>query len=251
MPSYYDIAIAPPAPPEEDIQNRPCSLVLTYANGTRSESLKGKVVGKPQANTVRIETQSAKLKGALGQVGGGTLTVETADGLTSSEVAAIFLASPEPASLAAADPVANGPSPIFGVNLTLNGTPVPIVADSLADIRKNGFKFELPQPVYLGTPDDFIAWIDSTFSVDLASILNPENLPGPIKDVVEKLLKVEITIVEAKVSVPGVEDTAGVTTYKLLISAKFPGDGIPLIPGSTVLMLNGGSAGVISNPPPA
>lgn len=115
-----------------------------------------------------------------------------------------------------------------------------------------GFEFELTNPVTLGTPDDFLKWISDTFKIvpPLNETLKPDDLPGPIADVVKSLLNVEIGIIKAHVKVPpkGSQKPVGFT---LVFSATFPGEGLPLIPGTEILMLKGGVAGATNEPPKA
>lgn len=129
-------------------------------------------------------------------------------------------------------------SPIFGVTLELNKQIVPISTDSVDPSK--GFEFGLTEPVKLGSPADFLKWIDDTFGTSLKTILKPDALPGPIAEVVNKLLKVEIGVLKAHVKVPPKGSTDS-TQFTLVFSAVFPGEGLPLIPG--VLMLKGGVAG--------
>jgi len=142
--------------------------------------------------------------------------------------------------------------PVFGIVFTLNGVDVPISTADLADIKTKGFSFTLPQPVPLGSPNDFLAWIDTTFNTTLKQTLEDAqaNLPEAIAEMVASLMNVSITIEEAGVQVPAKPDGGeqGPTLYNIVISATFPGDGFPLIPGSDLLKIKGGVAGATNMP---
>lgn len=133
-------------------------------------------------------------------------------------------------------------TPIFGVTLEFSGQEIPISTDTVDPAK--GFEFELTHPVTLGTPDDFLKWISTTFGIDppLDQTLDPTKLPEPIAEVLAKLKAVEIGVIKAHVMVPPKDSTAS-TGFTLIFSATFPGDGLPLIPGSNLLMLKGGVAG--------
>ena len=129
-------------------------------------------------------------------------------------------------------------SPIFGVTLELNKQIVPISTDSVDPSK--GFEFGLTEPVKLGSPADFLKWIDDTFGTSLKTVLDLDALPGAIADVVKELFNVEIGVLKAHIKVPPKGSTDS-TQFTLVFSAVFPGEGVPLIPG--VLMLKGGVAG--------
>jgi hypothetical protein len=131
-------------------------------------------------------------------------------------------------------------SPIFGVTLDLNGHEVPISTDTVDPSK--GFEFELTKPVTIGSPADFLTWIDETFGTTLKKTLDPNALPKAIADVVNKLLNVEIGVLRAHIKVPA-KDSPDSPKFTIVFSATFPGEGLPLIPGSKLLMLKGGVAG--------
>jgi hypothetical protein len=137
-------------------------------------------------------------------------------------------------------------TPIFGVVLVLNGQQVPI-SGIIGDIQTKGFKFNLPQPVTIGSPADFLGWLDQTFGTTLKTTLNPANLPAPLANLVNQLLNLEISVIKADINIPPQSSTDSVT-YTIELSAAFSGNGIQLIPGSNVLLLQGGVAGVTNDP---
>ena len=97
----------------------------------------------------------------------------------------------------------------------------------------------------IGSPADFIQWIDDTFGTDLKDKLDPNNLPEAIANVVKELLNLEIGVDVAKVIVPP-KDSSESVKFAIVMSVTFPGDGIPLIPG--LLTLKGGVAGATNDP---
>lgn len=54
---------------------------------------------------------------------------------------------------------------------------------------------ELIQPVALGTPDDFLRWVNRKFDAQIPSVTElAAQVPGPLQSLVEGLLRMQITI---------------------------------------------------------
>jgi hypothetical protein len=269
MPTYYNVTLGANIPHGSDILNRACSVTFTYPDGSHSQPYAGTVFAWPQQNSIRMSSAYANIDAAAQGMNGGTLSITAGGGPLAFPITAFAkMAGDEQAAAgdlpaggdltAGGDPASGGAlvtagaappiTPIFGVVIELNGTPVPISSDSVDPTK--GFSFTLPEPVDIGTPSDFLGWVDTTFGTDLKKTLDPSGLPTPIADLVSKLLNVDISVEQASINVPP-KGSADSVTFTIALAATFPGAGIQLIPGSNVLTLKGGVAGATNQPPKA
>src|SRR6476646_937509 len=144
--------------------------------------------------------------------------------------------SPNPA------PPTTGTSVMFGVTFTLNGTQVPVYAKDITHASANGVEFSLPQPIDLGTFNDFASWFQSQFGV---SIPETSTLPPPLDGIAGKLASLDVAVDMLHVKVPPAVpagQTRGPVQYTVALRAVFPAPGLELIPN--VLEIQGAVFGV-------
>jgi hypothetical protein len=68
-------------------------------------------------------------------------------------------------------------------------------SDAPAQPQAGRFTFELTAPVQLGTPDDFLRWVNRKFDAGIPSVAElGAQVPGPLQAVVKSLLDMRITI---------------------------------------------------------
>lgn len=129
---------------------------------------------------------------------------------------------------------------VFGIVVDVNGTEVPISTDDIGDYVNNGFKFELPQPVHLGSFQDLFNWLSTNFGVNIPPA---SNLPSPLSDMVNAIETLVFSVDQLAFQIPGKNQTGQNTTYNLRISGSWD-QAKPIIPGINVLKLKGGVFGV-------
>jgi hypothetical protein len=131
----------------------------------------------------------------------------------------------------------------FGIILDINGDPVPITSDDIANAAAQGVEFTLQKAVVLGSIDKLMVWVKEEFKVSLP---DPKDLPPPLNSVVTAITGIVVTVEKAHLKVPGSKDPAGVL-YTIEANGMFKTT-IPLIPN--VLGINGFVFG-FSNETPA
>ncbi len=137
---------------------------------------------------------------------------------------------------------------VFGLVFDLHGTLVPVSTANLEEAKKEGVEFTLPEPVNLGSFEDFSEWFKKQFGVDIPKA---EELPEPLGKVLGKLAKLEVTVTQAHIKVPG-EPEAGkkkaATLFTIELTASWPKSegGIVLI--EDVLEIQGAMFGVSNEP---
>jgi hypothetical protein len=129
---------------------------------------------------------------------------------------------------------------VFGIVVDVNGTEVPISTDDIDGYEDNGFKFELPQPVELGSFQDLFTWLSSNFGVEVPSAAN---LPDPLDKMVGAVETLVFSVDQLAFQIPGKNQEGKPTTYNLRISGSWD-QAKPIIPGLEVLKLKGGVFGV-------
>lgn len=129
---------------------------------------------------------------------------------------------------------------VFGIVVDVNGTEVPISTDDIGDYVNNGFKFELPQPVELGSFQDLFDWLKTNFGVEVPPATS---LPNPLNDMVGAIETLVFSVDQLAFQIPGKNQEGKPTTYNLRISGSWD-QAKPIIPGLEVLKLKGGVFGV-------
>lgn len=129
---------------------------------------------------------------------------------------------------------------VFGIVVDVNGTEVPISTDDIGDYVNNGFKFELPQPVELGSFQDLFDWLKNNFGVEVPPATS---LPNPLNDMVGAIETLVFSVDQLAFQIPGKNQEGKPTTYNLRISGSWD-QAKPIIPGLEVLKLKGGVFGV-------
>lgn len=135
-----------------------------------------------------------------------------------------------------------GPSVLFGVTFTLNGTQVPVYAKDITNASVNGVEFSLPQPIDLGTFNDFATWFHTQFGVTIPAT---STLPPPLDQIAGKLASLDVQVDMLHVKVPpaaAAGQSRGPVQYTVALRAIFPAPGLELIPG--VLEIQGAVFGV-------
>lgn len=129
---------------------------------------------------------------------------------------------------------------VFGIVVDVNGTEVPISTDDIGDYVNNGFKFELPQPLELGSFQDLFTWLSSNFGVEVPPATN---LPPPLSDMVLAIETLVFSVDQLAFQIPGTNQKGKPTTYNLRISGSWD-QSKQIIPGIDALKLKGGVFGV-------
>lgn len=75
--TYYDITLGQNISQGSDILEKPCSVVFTYPDGSRSSTYTGTIIAWPTSNTVRISSSYLNIEDAWTGANGGTLTITT------------------------------------------------------------------------------------------------------------------------------------------------------------------------------
>lgn len=132
----------------------------------------------------------------------------------------------------------------FGMVFEINGTPVPISTADIEKIKNSGVKFELSNPVVLGSFSNLITWIDQKFGVKFPTDTGVTWLD----DIVKKVIEMEFTVTVFKLDVPGKDRTDDPTRYALEIAGQFLGEPLT-IPGFDFIGVRGGVFGVTNIPP--
>ena len=147
-----------------------------------------------------------------------------------------------PAPMNPTPPAAAGTSVMFGVTFTLNGTQVPVYAKDITHASTNGVEFSLPQPIDLGTFNDFAAWFQNQFHVAIPAT---DTLPPPLNEIAGKLASLDVAVDMLHVKVPPAApagQTRGPVQYTVALRAVFPAPGLELIPN--LLEIQGAVFGV-------
>lgn len=127
--------------------------------------------------------------------------------------------------------VGDGTTFSFGIVFDIKGTPVPISTPDINKLKEQGVKFELPNPVVLGSIADLINYIETTFEVNFP---DTENLPTWLKDIIDKVASMVFTVNVLKLELPAQTATAGNgegVLYALEIAGAFPGTPLQPLPG--------------------
>jgi hypothetical protein len=135
-----------------------------------------------------------------------------------------------------------GTQVLFGVTFVLNGQQVPVYAKDITNAATNGVEFTLPQPIDLGTFNDFAAWFKTQFGVDIPST---STLPPPLDQIAGQLASLDVSVDMLHVKVPPAAppgQSRAPTQYTVALRAVFPGTGFDLIPG--LLQIQGAVFGV-------
>jgi hypothetical protein len=134
----------------------------------------------------------------------------------------------------------------FGLVFDIKGVPVPISAADISRLKEQGLRFELPNPVQLGSFDDLIGWLENKFSVTFPST---EELPTWLKDIIDKITSMTFTVTIFKLNIPKQGATEGMR-YALEITGVFPEEPLKLsIEGFDFLTITGGAFGVTNIAP--
>jgi hypothetical protein len=137
---------------------------------------------------------------------------------------------------------------VFGLVFDLRGTLIPVSTANLEEAKKEGVEFTLPEPVNLGSFEDFSEWFNTQFKVEIPKA---GTLPEPLGKILTKLESLEVTVTRAHIKVPGEPEEGKekeATLYTIELSAAWPKSkgGIELIPG--VLEIQGAMFGVSNEP---
>ncbi len=130
----------------------------------------------------------------------------------------------------------------FGVIFDINDKDVTISASDLSSIAKNGVKFDLDEPIDLGTVGQIDTFIEQDLKITGVDVPSADNFPAPLNTIVNKLEQLDISIDRFKLDVPPKGQTGQTgTQYALQMSAKWQkNDGIDL----GVATVKGGAFGV-------
>jgi hypothetical protein len=81
MTTYYNVTLASNIPHGSDILNRPCTVVFTYPDGSRSYTYNATLFAWPTQNTVRLASATINIEAAWHGANGGTLSILAGGGL--------------------------------------------------------------------------------------------------------------------------------------------------------------------------
>lgn len=133
---------------------------------------------------------------------------------------------------------------IFGITFELNGSVIPISAGDVTKWKEEGAELALPQPIEVGSIQDALDVLEGWLGVEIPKA---EDLPEPIKKIVEGITSMVITVYKAEIKIPGTKEEkkaeeekkeAPKTRYLLEVGG-YSEKGIPLIPGTEFLMIKG------------
>ncbi len=124
---------------------------------------------------------------------------------------------------------------IFGITFDLNGKLIPISAGDVINWKKNGVKLKLPEAVEVGSIEEALKYLETWLGIALP---DPSSLPTFIKEIVEGITSMVITVYQAEVEIPG-ESAANQENKYLLEVGGLSQKGIPIIPGTKALMIKG------------
>lgn len=120
----------------------------------------------------------------------------------------------------------------FGVVLLVNDQTVALqpkqvvgeVSQKAGNLKANGMELELDRPLQLGSPgagkdalEDLVKKFDSNFSMPTKN-----DLPDEVKDLVDRLESVEITVEKFHLKIPGSAAKSTGVRYTVGMSAIFP-----------------------------
>jgi hypothetical protein len=120
------------------------------------------------------------------------------------------------------------PSLVFGITFDLNGKAIPVTGVDVTRWKEKGGELKLPEPIEVGSIDGFIATMEEKFGV---TIPKPADLPAPIKEVVEGITSMVVTVYKAEVTIPGTKSPDQKTRYLIEVGGLSQ-KGIPLVPGT-------------------
>jgi hypothetical protein len=140
---------------------------------------------------------------------------------------------------------APSPQGVFGLVIDVNGTPVTINSDTIADIKTKGIEMGITEPVELGSFQQMIGYINTTFSVSIPT--DPTGLPAPLPAIISKVESLNVTILKAHFKIPGTQSADQNTLYTLVMSVMAPAGGDVVKVGP--LGVKGAVIGVTNEPP--
>lgn len=117
--------------------------------------------------------------------------------------------------------------------IVIAGNPITITSQDINEIAKNGFKFELANPVELGSIEDLLNWVKDTFFKNDTSFN-----PGDIVDTVKGLPVVGTTLgelLQAVFTVQSFKMNTKAKTFEVAILIKAPNDGMSFLNDLIVL----------------
>ena len=131
--------------------------------------------------------------------------------------------------------VGDGTTFSFGIVFDIKGTPVPISTPDINKLKEQGVKFELPNPVVLGSIADLINYIETTFEVNFP---DTDSLPDWLKNIIDKVASMVFTVNVLKLELPAQAASEGNgegngegVLYALEIAGAFPGTPLQPLPG--------------------
>ena len=124
---------------------------------------------------------------------------------------------------------------IFGITFDLNGKLIPISAGDVLNWKKEGVKLKLPEAVEVGSIEEALKYLEGWLGITMP---DPSGLPTFIKEIVEGITSMVITVYQAEVEIPG-EKAADQENKYLLEVGGLSEKGIPIIPNTKALMIKG------------
>jgi hypothetical protein len=83
MASFYDIMLTSNIPHGSDILNKPCTVVFTYPDGSRTDRpYNGQILASFTPNTVRISSANPSIENGWARADGGSLAIRSNTTLT-------------------------------------------------------------------------------------------------------------------------------------------------------------------------
>lgn len=101
---------------------------------------------------------------------------------------------------------------VFGIVLDINGEDVGISTNDISKAKQQGIEFTLPEPVDVGTIENFETWFSAKFGVNIPS---PENLPAPLDQVVKDLTNLDLGVDAFHIKIPPSESADKQKKYTL------------------------------------
>lgn len=120
------------------------------------------------------------------------------------------------------------PSLVFGITFDLNGKVIPVTGIDPQKWKEEGGTLSLPEAIEVGSINGFIEVMEEKFGV---KIPKASDLPAPIKEVVEGITSMVVTVYKAEVTIPGTKSKDQKTRYLIEVGGLSE-KGIPLVPGT-------------------
>lgn len=128
-------------------------------------------------------------------------------------------------------PPVNKPTVGLSGTVIVMGTSITINSNSIADLKTNGIVFSLPSPITLGSPQEFVTWVNATFGTTLDLTTIGTEIPDFLQAAWTAVINGTLTITVLNINTKAKTYALGLT-YTLATPVE-------IIPGTDILELAG------------